>query len=237
MRITVQAILLLTGVLAFNASAQQAYPTKPMRILVGVPPGGGIDAITRIVIKQVSETNKAFVFVIENLPGANGALAINRAANATPDGYTLAGSSDSTIVSQVFKRYEQDIRKTLAPVVLMTVQPTMLFVTASLPVNSVRELVAYAKQNPGKVSFGSTGIGSNYHLGLLRFQEMAGVDMALQGAAIDTDVLGRGRAAINDGGDQALEARLVGRTLAGTLTRFHLKFLNLRHFPDPSVPG
>ena len=157
--------------------AQSNYPSKPVRIYVGAAPGGGIDAITRLVTRTISENNRGYNFIVDNQAGASGAIAVNKAAASPPDGYALVGGSESMTLGQVFHRFDTDVRKTLAPVGIMALQPTLLFVNINVPVNTAAELVAYAKKNPGKLNYFSTGVGTNYHLGMLRLQEMAGISM------------------------------------------------------------
>ena len=156
------------------AYAQSGYPTKPVRVLVGAPPGSGSDVIMRIVTLKLSERWNRSV-VIDNRAGALGAIALDIAAQAAPDGYTLATLSGQNLTGMLLKTVQVDIPKAFTPVVQMVALPYLLVVAPSLPVSSVKELIALAKTRP--LIYASSGTGSVVHLGMEMFKAMAGVPM------------------------------------------------------------
>jgi tripartite-type tricarboxylate transporter receptor subunit TctC len=146
------------------AAHSQAYPSKPLRMIVPYAPGG-IDPFARVMMPKMVELLGQPI-VLENRPGANGMIGSEIVARAAPDGYTILFVTSSTVVGGVFliKDVRFDPVKDLTPISLMF-EPTHVVATpASFPVNSMKELVAYAKRNPGKISYGSSGIGSIFHL-------------------------------------------------------------------------
>lgn len=151
------------------------YPAKPIRLLVGNAPGGGIDITARAVAQKLTERWGRSV-VVDNRPGASGLIAMEVAAQAAPDGYTLLVTSGSLIASAgVQNKVRFDVRKAYAPITQLTTVAYMLMVTASLPVNTVTELIAYAKARPDALSYGSSGIGGAGHLAGELFCSLAGV--------------------------------------------------------------
>lgn len=159
------------------AATNNPYPTKPVRMLVGFAPGGGSDTLGRLVGQKLSE-NLGQPIVIDNRPGAGGVIAMELTARAPADGYTLMVVSGSSVVSATLvTKVAFDINKAFAPISLLATQPYVLLVPQSLPVNSVKELIAHAKAKPGALNYGSSGHGSSAHLGMELFKQMAGVDM------------------------------------------------------------
>jgi tripartite-type tricarboxylate transporter receptor subunit TctC len=173
----------LLSLQAFQASAQEkrqiapGYPSKPIRFVTTVAAGGGLDFITRTVANKVAERTGATI-VVENMAGGNGAVAVNATVAAQPDGSFILSTGGSLPINTVFKKFERDVRTSLVPVAGMSAQPYLLYVPAASPVNSVKELIAYAKKNPGKLNYGSTGIGSVIHMGMELIEYAAGLDMA-----------------------------------------------------------
>lgn len=159
------------------AATSNAYPTKPVRMLVGFAPGGGSDTLGRLVGQKLSESIGQPI-VIDNRPGAGGVIAMEMAARAPADGYTVMVVSGSSVVSATLvTKVAFDINKAFAPISLLATQPYVLLVPQSLPVNTVKELIAHAKAKPGALNYGSSGHGSSAHLGMELFKQMAGVDM------------------------------------------------------------
>lgn len=152
------------------------YPRKPIRIVIGIAPGGGLDSMTRLGAQKLNERWGQSV-IVDNRPGGGTVLGMDLVARAPADGYTLLGASETLALNGVFKRASYDVRKTFVPIVQMTSQPYVLAVTPSLPVKSVKDLIAYAKAKPGALSYGSQGLGTIGHIGMERFKAMAGVDM------------------------------------------------------------
>jgi tripartite-type tricarboxylate transporter receptor subunit TctC len=159
------------------AAAQQkssAYPSKPVRMLVGTPAGSGSDVMTRAVAHKLSERLGQSV-VVDNRAGAAGAISLQLAAQATPDGYTLVTLSAQNVTAMLLGTVTTNIAKELTPVGLMISQPYLMVATPSLPAGSVKELIALAKSKP--LVYASSGVGSVVHLGMELFKTMAGVEM------------------------------------------------------------
>ncbi len=159
------------------AASADNYPRKSIRVLVGIPPGGGIDTVARAIAQSLSERRGQSV-IVDNRTGAGGAIAMEVAAQAAPDGYTLlAGSIGTVATATPLQKVNFDTRRAYAPVVQMYTQPYVLAAEPSLPVKSVRELIAFAKAKPGALNYASTGIGSASHLGMEFFKTMAGINL------------------------------------------------------------
>ena len=161
------------------ASAQQPWPTaKPITMIVPVPPGPSIDMIARLVSAKLSKALGQTV-VVDNRSGANGTIGSNIVAHALPDGYTLLAATPASHATAVhlMKNLPFDPVKDFTPIMAAVEPVTALVVNAKLPVNSVQELIAYAKANPGKLSYGSSGIGSVFHLTGELFNRTAGVNI------------------------------------------------------------
>jgi tripartite-type tricarboxylate transporter receptor subunit TctC len=152
------------------------YPRKPIRIVVGIAPGGGLDTMTRLGAHKMSERWGQSV-IVDNRPGGGTVIGMDIVAEAVPDGYTLLGASDTLMLNGVLKRARYDVRKVFVPIVQLTTQPYVLVVNPLLPARSVKELVALAKAKPGALSYGSQGLGTTGHIGWERFKHMAGVDI------------------------------------------------------------
>jgi tripartite-type tricarboxylate transporter receptor subunit TctC len=171
--------VLLLAVLAVAAPAQaQSYPDKPIKLVVPFAPAGATDVLARIVGQKLSELEKQPV-IVDNRAGAGGNIGSDAVAKAAPDGYTLLMGAVGThaINVSLYKKMPYDPVKDFVPVVLVATVPNVLVVPASLPVNSVKELIAYGKANPGKLNFGSSGNGTSIHLSGELFKSMTGVDM------------------------------------------------------------
>ena len=180
---------------AAAAQAQPAWPTKPIKILVGYAPGGSTDVTARIIGQALSERLGQPV-IIENRPGAAGNIAAEAAAKADPDGYTITMSTSSTFATNpsLYKSLPFDVQADFAPITLTAFIPNLLVVNPSVPANNVAELIAYLKANPDKVNFGSSGNGSSQHISAALFNSLAGVHMAhisyRGGAPAVNDLLG-----------------------------------------------
>jgi len=163
--------------LASPAGAQSS-PAKPIRMLVGFAPGGTSDILARIIAQRISESSGQSV-IVENRPGAAGVIASEFVAKAAPDGHTLllGGIGTQVLVPLLRANMPYDPVKDLSPVSLVGVSGTVLAVRANLPAQSVRELVALAKANPGRLSFASAGSGNPLHIAAELFKLAAGVDM------------------------------------------------------------
>ena len=232
------ALALSTAVLSTAAIAQDkrflapGYPSKPIRVMTTVTAGGGLDIITRGVSAKLGE-GLAFPVIVDNVSGANGVIAVNTAINAAPDGHTILSGGGSMPLNTVFKQFEADLRTALAPVAQMSSQPYLFFVPVNSPVNNVKELIAYAKKNPGKLNYGSSGVGSVIHMGMELFEYMAGVDMvhvAYKGNGAANIDLAAGRLDLLAGSISGLQLVRQGKAkIIGAAT--------LQRMPDyPDVP-
>jgi tripartite-type tricarboxylate transporter receptor subunit TctC len=159
-----------------NARLPGNFPNKPVRVLVGAAPGGGTDLVARMLVHKLSERWNANV-VVDNRSGGAGIVSMNTLAQATPDGYTVIISGNSFIMIGAQHAVSYDIRTTFDAVVQLTSQPYLVVVNATIPVNSVQELIAYAKSKPGALNYGSSGTGSVIHLGIELLNAMVGVKM------------------------------------------------------------
>jgi tripartite-type tricarboxylate transporter receptor subunit TctC len=163
----IRRILVLALALAPAAALAQtvAFPTKPLRLIVPFPAGGPADLFGRLLAQHMGDKLGQPV-IVENVGGVGGVLGVDRAAKAAPDGYTLVLNSSSTVAIAPFSmaKMPYDVKKDLAYITSVVLVPEVLAVNPSLPVNSLKELVDYARANPGKVNFGSAGGGTVTHL-------------------------------------------------------------------------
>ncbi len=174
--------VLLVAAMAFpavaNAQAALAYPSKPIRLVVPFPAGGSLDVVARAIGQKLTEAWGQPV-VIDNRPGAGGNIGADLVAKSAPDGYTILEGALSTHAVNVslYAKMPYDPVKDFAPITLVAVTPNVLVLNTSFPVNTVPELLAYARTHPGKLSFGSGSNGSAGHLAGELFKTDAGVDM------------------------------------------------------------
>jgi tripartite-type tricarboxylate transporter receptor subunit TctC len=161
-----------------EAALAQAYPSKPIRLIVPFAPGGGNDNIARLVGKRVSDS-LGQPLVIDNRPGAGGVLGAELAAKSAPDGYTLflGGVGSHALNPNLIEKLPYDPIRDFAPVALLAQAPLILVVHPSVPARDTAEFVAYARKNPGKLNFASNGNGTSSQLAAVMFDSMAGVDM------------------------------------------------------------
>jgi tripartite-type tricarboxylate transporter receptor subunit TctC len=171
--LTLAAALLLA---LSTAAAADDYPTKPIRMIVPFPPGGSNDVVGRLVAQQLSTVLGQQVFV-DNRGGAGGIVGTEAASKATPDGYTLLIISIAHAVNPALHKLPYDPVKSFTAVSILATGPNVLVVNPTLPVKSVKELVALAKQKPGELNYASAGIGSFQHLGGELFKLRAGVNI------------------------------------------------------------
>jgi len=172
----------------------QSYPSKPLRWIIGFPPGGGADTVARIMAPWLSERLGQTV-VIENRPGASTNIAAQAVINSPPDGYTMLFLGLSTVVNaSLFVSLPFDLQRDIAPVSGLIAYPMVLVAHPSVPAKTIAELIAHAKANPGKVTMASFGTGSASHLAGELFKSMAGVDLVhvpyRGGAAMMIDLVG-----------------------------------------------
>lgn len=167
--------LLGTSVRAF---AQQSYPNKPIKMIAPYPPGGGVDTVARLVAERLS-VRIGQTIAVENRPGAGATIGADALAKSPPDGYTLMLGSitDYAIAPHVHKNLGFDMKRDFIPVVEVAFGTVGLVVYADLPVKNLQELIAFAKANPGQLSYASSGVGGSQHLNAEMFKQMAGVDL------------------------------------------------------------
>ena len=169
--------LIVAAVLALGAIAAQAadYPTRPITLVVPYAAGGGNDVIARIVAEKMSASLGQSV-VIENRGGAGGTIATRQVAKSEPDGYTLLIATSSLAINpSLYPNVGYDPRKDFAPIGLIASGANVVMVNTTVPVKSIAELIALAKQKPGELNFASTGTGSSVHLAAELFAGMAGI--------------------------------------------------------------
>ena len=176
LRITRFACAAALVVLASGVQAQ-TYPTKPIRWVVPFPPGGSTDLLARVVGQKLTESWGQQV-IVDNRGGAGGTLGAAEAARAAGDGYTLLmGAIHHTIATSAYPKLPYDFQRDFAPITVVAIVPNVLVVNPSVPAKSVKELIAYAKANPGKLTYGSAGMGTAHHLIGEVFNARAGVDI------------------------------------------------------------
>ena len=169
-------IALMAAMLAAPAALAQAWPDKPIRFLMSAPAGSSIDVLGRAIADKLKDRLGQPV-VVENKPAAGGTVATSEVAHSAPDGYTMVLAFNGPLAFAPFlQKLPYDVGKDLVPVIITSSQPNVLAVNATLPVHSVKELVAYAKANPGKLNYASVGNGSSSHLNMEAFKSMAGFD-------------------------------------------------------------
>ena len=170
-------LLFLLLVFLCSSTVQAQYPARPIRLIVPFPPGGTNELLSRLISQRLQE-KWGHPVVTENRAGAGGNIGAEVVAKSAPDGYTLLfGTNTLTMNPFLVKSMPFDVQKDLAPVAMIATTPFIVVVNNSLPVRSIPELIAHAKANPGKLSFGSAGTGTPHHLGTELFKTMAGVDM------------------------------------------------------------
>ena len=159
------ALFVLITFADIQAAIAQTYPTKPIRIVLGFPPGGATDILSRDFAAKLGEELKQQV-LIENKPGAGGTIGADLVAKAPADGYTLTigTSSNHAIAVSLYKKLPYDPVKDFAPITMLAVSQNVVVVNPDIPAANIRELVAHAKANPGKLNFGSSGNGTISHL-------------------------------------------------------------------------
>jgi tripartite-type tricarboxylate transporter receptor subunit TctC len=162
LQLLLAALLLLGGV---SAAQAEGYPGRPVRVVVGFPPGGPTDVIARMVAQKLSDA-LGQQFFVENIGGAGGNIASGQVARTTPDGYTIMVISTGFVVNpSLYAKVPYDAVKDFVPVTLVAVSPNVVVVNPAIPAKSLPELVQLIKDNPGKYSFAGPGVGSTPHLG------------------------------------------------------------------------
>ncbi|VTU12866.1 Argininosuccinate lyase [Variovorax sp. SRS16] len=180
MRKTIDRILaLLLAMICTFAGAQPGYPDKPIKLIVGFPPGQATDIMARLVADRISRATGQ-PLIVENRPGQGGSIGLAALAKAPHDGYTmvLAATASMATNPHLYKNIGYDTLKDFAPISRLAEVPLVLVANPSAPFDTVAELVAYAKANPGKLSYSSSGNGTLSHLAMELFKQQAGVSLA-----------------------------------------------------------
>ncbi len=177
-----------------NANGQSDYPTRPVKVIVPSPPGGGTDILARVLAQHFSKA-LGQPFVVENKPGAGNMIGIESVARAPADGYTLLlVASTLALNSVLYKKVPYDPVRDFAPITIAATAPNVLIVNPALPAQTLAEFIALAKKKPGALSYGTPGIGTSPHLSMELLKSMTGIDIVhvpYRGtAAAVTDVIG-----------------------------------------------
>jgi tripartite-type tricarboxylate transporter receptor subunit TctC len=156
----------------------QAWPTRPVRLIVPFVPGGATDVVARLLGQKLGDVWGESV-VVENRSGAGGNIGADAAAKSAPDGYTLFMTSGSIVTANqyLYKSLSYDPARDLVPITNVAAGPQVVVVSKDLPVRDLKELIAYAKANPGKINYGSAGVGTQTHLAAENFSYAAGIEM------------------------------------------------------------
>jgi tripartite-type tricarboxylate transporter receptor subunit TctC len=172
------AVMAAVCAMAGVVHAADTYPSRPIRMIVAYPPGGGTDQVGRVLADQLTMTLGQNV-VVDNRGGATGNIGTELAARAVPDGYTLlmGNVAPNAVNVSLFKKLGFDPVKDFAPVSLVAVTPNILVAHPSMPVKTIKELIAYAKAKPGTLNFPSAGVGSSSHLAGEMLKSLAGISM------------------------------------------------------------
>ena len=238
------AVVLGAGLLGGTSALAQAYPTKPVTIIVPFAAGGTIDILARI-IGQALTAELGQSVVVDNRAGAGGNIGGQAAAKATPDGHTLFMGTVGThaINASLYKKMPFDPVKDFAPLTRVANVPNLLVANPAQPYKSVKDLIAYAKANPGKVNFGSSGNGSSIHLSGELFKSLAKVDMQhvpYKGSApAVTDLLGNQIGIMFDNMPSAIQHVRSGKLvpLAVTTAKRSPELPNVPTIAEAGVPG
>jgi tripartite-type tricarboxylate transporter receptor subunit TctC len=245
---TAHHIALAAGLLAAAAAsvspAAQSYPTRPIRIIVAYTPAGATDILARVIGQKMNEAWGQPV-IVENRPGANGNIGTEYAAKAAPDGHTflMTTAGPHGINPSLYRKLGYDAVKDFSAVSLVALVPNILVVSNALPVKNVKELIAYAKANPGKLSYGSPGAGSTAHLSMELFKSMTGTNLVhvpYKGSAgVLTDIMGGQIAATMDNLPPYLPQVKAGkiRALAVTPARRSPALPDVPTVAEAGVPG
>ena len=239
LRIVDAAVLLLAV-----APVSAAFPDRPLRYVMGSAAGGGPDVASRVIMAELSRQTGQQV-IVENRPGASGVLGMEVVARATPDGYTLGHGNINTMAinRSVLGKLPYDPDRDLQAVVLMYNSPNLLAVTLTLPVKTVQELIDYAKKNPDKLTFASTGNGSSVHVGMELFKLMTGTQMVhvpYKAATVAITDLTAGRVQLMADNIQSIGSHVKAgrlRGLAVTSGRRVPAFSDLPTVAEAGVPG
>jgi tripartite-type tricarboxylate transporter receptor subunit TctC len=170
-------LILFAGAWAAGEAHAQAYPTKPIRMVIALAPGGGVDTTGRLVAQALSQAWGQPV-VPENRPGAGGSIATDIVAHSAPDGYTLLTNSSGIVITPSLMKIGYDARKDIVPVSQVFISPGVMVVHPSLPVKSVKDLIAFSRARPNELLYSSSGQGSAQHLAMAWFCQLENLKMS-----------------------------------------------------------
>jgi len=176
LRFALAFVLSLAATIAPLAASAQAYPTKPIKLIVPFPPGGSNDVVARGIAAQLS-TRLDKPVIIENVGGAGGLIGTEMAAKAPPDGYTLILISVAFAFNPSIYKLPYDPATAFVPVAILGAGPVVIAVTSKLPVGNLKELLALAREKPGSLNYATAGVGSFQHLASELFKQQAGIDI------------------------------------------------------------
>lgn len=178
MKLSMKLATLVLAIAGTTVQAQQ-YPSKPITIVSPFAQGGTSDFVGRIVAHKIEENNPGWRFIIDTRPGADGQIGSNLVAKAAPDGYTLCLGPSSThaIQPSVFKKLPYDVLRDFTGITMLGATANIVAVNPGIPATNIKELIAYAKANPGKLNFSSPGTGTSIHISGEMFNDAAGIDM------------------------------------------------------------
>src|SRR3954463_2763917 len=159
-----------------GSALAQDYPNKPIRWIVPFPPGGGADATARIISQKIQQ-NTGKTLIVDYRAGAGGNIGTEFVAHSTPDGYTILQTTNGHTIQPHLRKQSWDPIKDFAPITIVASYPLLIVVHPSVPAQTLQELVAYAKKNPGKLSYGSSGTGGPLHTGAEIFKRAAGIEI------------------------------------------------------------
>jgi len=171
------AVATAAGAIAVAQAQAPAYPAKPIRMIIALAPGGGVDTTGRIIGQKLSEAWGQPV-IADNRPGAGETIAAEAVARAAPDGYTMLIGAAGLAITPSLMKLSYNAARDLLPVTMAVVSPGVLVVHPSVPAKSVKELIAFAKSKPGELLYSSSGIGSAQHLSIEMFSQLAGLKMS-----------------------------------------------------------
>jgi tripartite-type tricarboxylate transporter receptor subunit TctC len=171
-------IAVLITVLGTSIADAQTYPSRPIQVIVPFAGGSASDVVTRILLDRASKSIGQ-PFIVDNRPGAGGNSGTLAAAKATPDGYTLVGTGSGPVAANktLYRDLGYDAEKDFEPVSMIAVFPIVVVASTKLPVNTLKELIAYAKERPNQLNYGSVGIGSSQHLAGAYFEQLVGAKL------------------------------------------------------------
>lgn len=237
------AMLLLGGAFAPATGAAQEYPAKPIRWIIPYPPGGTSDFLARLIGQKITDSWKQIV-LIDNRSGANGNIGTEAAARAPADGYTmLLVATTFAMNPAVYPNLPFDSEKDFAPVTMILWQPYLLSVHPSLPVTSVKQLIALAKAKPGSIDYSSGGVGNATHIAAERFASMVGVKLnhvPYRGVGLSIPALLTGEVQLTMASSVAVQPYLKSgriRVLAATGSRRVPALPDVPTVAEAGVPG